>query len=194
MMHDTTFIIILSTLLNSFTTFWAKFPSLFATSCIAKGKRQVTKIFENLEFWNATEFRIYKSGDNIIILDSYPWVPPPLPLYIQQNQHHSPQKSKTLPHSRAKKISAILSDVATEVTELHHLLLDPYSSNCQKLFTLTSIKATIIPFICAASVKISASTNNFPPISGENYVHKINEAKRKSNTELNENWEKKSKS
>ena len=62
-----------------------------------------------------------------------------------------------------KKKSTRLSDVATELTELHHLLLDPSSSNLQKIFTLTSIKAQIIPFICAASVKISDSTNNLSP-------------------------------
>ena len=31
-----------------------------------------------------------------------------------------------------KLISGRLSDVATELTKLHHLLLDPSSSNCQK--------------------------------------------------------------
>ena len=121
-------------------------------------------------------------------------MPPPLSLHLQQDQHHSPPKSKNLPRSRAKKISARLSDVATELTELHHPLLDPSSSNREKLFTLTSIKAKIIPYICSDSVKISASTNNLYPISGENYVHKINEAKKKSETELNENWEKQGKS
>ena len=35
-----------------------------------------------------------------------------------------------------------------------------------------------------------ASMNNISPISGANYAHKRNEAKRKSETEWNENWEK----
>ena len=93
-----------------------------------------------------------------------------------------------------KEISARLSDVATELTELHHLLLDPSSSNRQKSSALTLIKSTIIPFICATSIKISASMNNLSSIAIANYVRKQNEAKRKSETELNENWEKQGKS
>ena len=91
---------------------------------------------------------------------------------------------------KLKEISAKLSNVATELTELHHLLLDPSSSNRQKPSALTLIKATFIPFICAASVKISASANNLSPIYGASYVHKRNEARRNSETELNENCEK----
>ena len=70
-----------------------------------------------------------------------------------------------------KKKSTRLSDVATELTELHHLLMDPSSLNRQKPSALTLIKATIIPFICATYLKISASTKNISSVAGANYVH-----------------------
>ena len=81
-----------------------------------------------------------------------------------------------------KEISARLSDVATELNELHHLLLDPYSSNHQKSPALNLIKGTIIPFIFAASVKSSASANIFPPLLEQMMF--INEMKLKGRVKL----------
>ena len=107
----------------------------------------------------------------------------------QSTPHSTIDKQLSL-NIELKWISARLSNVATELIELCHLLLDPYYLNRQKSSFFTSIKATIIPFICAASIKISSSTNILSPIEGANCFHKWNEAKRKSETELNENWEK----
>ena len=98
MMHDKTLLVILSTYYIYWThlQYFEKKSSFFCYQLYRKGKTQVTKIFEILKCYRISNF---KSGDNIIKLDLSPWVIPTLILHLHHNQHRSPPKTKSHPHS-----------------------------------------------------------------------------------------------
>ena len=60
-------------------SFFEKNLTLYLLPDVSRRKR--VKSQKYLKFWNATEFRVYKSGDNIIILYLYP-SPPLLPPHL----------------------------------------------------------------------------------------------------------------